>query len=282
MKHATISLAMILGSLGYAFGQDLIRKWETDSVFLKPESALYDPASKFVYISNINGEYLAKDNNGFISRITTDGKVDSLKWAVGMDNPQGMGLWNNKLYVADIDRVAIFDLLSGKRDKVIPVSDAEFLNDVAIDRKGNVFISDCRKNRIYGLAGDSAFIWLENSLLSGPNGLYCQNNSLFVLNMQTGTIFKVNKQTKKMTVFCEGIKNCDGIVSDGNGGFFVSGAWQGEIFHLNAKGQKQLVLELGADKTITADIEFIPQEKLLIIPTLHKKVIAFEWRGKSK
>jgi hypothetical protein len=44
-----------------------------------PEAARFDPALGVYFVSNINGEALGKDGNGYISRLTRDGKVDSLK-----------------------------------------------------------------------------------------------------------------------------------------------------------------------------------------------------------
>ena len=35
------------------------------------------------FVANINGNSLAKDGNGFISRLTRDGKVESLKFIAG-------------------------------------------------------------------------------------------------------------------------------------------------------------------------------------------------------
>lgn len=66
-----------------SFSQSISQVWISDSLFLKPESALYDSSNHIVYISNVNGEYLAKDENGFISKIKINGEIDSLKWING-------------------------------------------------------------------------------------------------------------------------------------------------------------------------------------------------------
>src|SRR6185503_17238205 len=51
-----------------------------DSGINTPESALWDREGDQYLVSNINGTPLAKDNNGFISRISPDGKVTELRW----------------------------------------------------------------------------------------------------------------------------------------------------------------------------------------------------------
>ena len=272
-----VLLAVIILNTGICFSQNLSLKWETDSLFLKPESALYDSLNKVIYISNINGNYLARDGNGFITRLKLDGSIEELKWCSGLDNPQGMGLFSGKLYVADIDRVVKINVSDAKIEKEYKIEGAEFLNDIAADRNGDIYVSDCRKNKIYKISNDKVELWTDDSILSSPNGLLCTDSTLLILNMGRGDVFIGDKATKRLTLFCEGINNCDGIVSDGNEGYFISGAWQGQVFHLNAKGEKKLVLDLGEKKTITADIEYIAEYKLLIIPTLDKTVLAYKW-----
>lgn len=260
------------------FCQTLTREWTSDTIFLKPESALYDSSKQVIYVSNINGEYLAKDGNGFISRLKTNGEVDSLKWVEGLDNPQGMGLFENHLYVADINRVVQINTNTAKIEKVFEVTNAEFLNDITSDSNGDIYISDCFGNKIYRLTEGKIEVWMDDPFLSGPNGLLCTKDNILVLNMSDKTGYTINKQTRNFREFFNGIEHCDGIVSDGRNGYFVSGAWQGEVFHINSEGIKELVLDLGLEKIITADLEFIVKDKLLIIPTLNKTVIGYKWQ----
>lgn len=276
MKLILLSFLLTTCTLN-GFCQTLTHKWSTDSLFLKPESAVYDQKRKIVYVSNVNGEFLAKDGNGFISRLKTNGKIDVLKWVTGLDNPQGLGLYKNKLYVADIDKVVKIDVDKGKIEKTFAINGAVFLNDVSIDKNGDVYVSDCRTNKIHRITGDKLETWLADSLLSIPNGLLAIDNNVFILNMKNGIVYVADKTLGTLSEFSTGIKDCDGIVSDGKGGYFVSGAWQGTIYHLDSAGEKKLILDLGKEQIITADIEFIPREKLLLIPTLAKTVIAYQW-----
>jgi sugar lactone lactonase YvrE len=258
------------------FCQSFSREWITDSLFLKPESALFDSSKQVVYISNINGEYLAKDGNGFISRIKTNGEINSLKWVEGLDNPQGLGLYKNKLYVADINRVVQINTDTAKIENVFVVDSAKFFNDIATDSNGDIYISDCFGNKIYKISDGKIKVWLDSNILSNPNGLLCTEDDILLLNMKDKTAYAVNKKTKKYRKIFSGIDNLDGIVSDGRNGYFVSGAWQGQIFHVDSDGNKKLIIDLGNEKIITADIEYISKEKLLIIPTLDKTVIGYK------
>lgn len=271
----TVLLALFILSSTICFSQNFSRVWVSDSLFLKPESALYDSSKKTVYISNINGEYLAKDGNGFISKININGKIESLKWVEGFDNPQGMGLYKDKLYVADINRVVQVNTNTAKIENVFMVDNAKFFNDIAADSNGDMYISDCFGNKIYKISENKIEVWLDSKTLSGPNGLLCTKEDVLVLNMNDKTAYAISKSSKKFIKIFSGIDNLDGIVSDGSNGFFVSGAWQGQIFHIDADGKKKLIIDLGKEKNITADIEYIANKKLLIIPTLYKTVIGY-------
>ncbi|QGK73824.1 ATP-binding protein [Flavobacterium sp. SLB02] len=272
-----ISFMLFIGLIPViVFSQKITKVWESDSLFLKPESALYDPSRKIIYISNINGEYLAKDGNGFISKIKTNGEIELLKWVDGLDNPQGMGLYKNKLYVADINRVVQINTSTAKIEKIYKVDSAKFFNDITSDTNGDIYISDCFDNKIYKMSNGKIKVWLESDFLSKPNGLLCTKDDVLVLNMKNQTAFAINKLTKKSREFFNGIDNLDGIVSDGANGYIVSGAWQGQLFHIDWQGNKKLIIDLGKEQIITADIEYIVNENLLIVPTLNKTVIGYK------
>src|SRR5687768_14467011 len=78
----------------------LTLKWETEPLLTTCESVLYDDAQDVLYVSNINGVPDGKDGNGFISKVSIDGKITEANWVKGMDAPKGLGLANGKLYVA--------------------------------------------------------------------------------------------------------------------------------------------------------------------------------------
>lgn len=272
-----LSLILFAGLIPViTFSQNITKVWETDSLFLKPESALYDSSKKIIYISNINGEYLAKDGNGFISKIKINGEIETLKWVDKLDNPQGMGLYKSKLYVADINRVLQINTNTSKIEKIYKVDSAQFFNDITSDTNGDIYISDCFANKIYKISNGKIKVWLESDFLSRPNGLLCTKDNVLVLNMKNQSAFAINKLTKKAHEIFNGIDNLDGIVSDGKNGFLVSGAWQGQIFHIDSEGNKRLIIDLGKEKIITADIEYIVEKNLIIVPTLNKTVIGYQ------
>jgi hypothetical protein len=278
-KLTAILSALLLLFTITSFGQTLTKAWETDSLLDLPESALYDAQHDLIYVSNIGGKFSQHDGNGFISKIGLDGEIVELKWATGFDSPQGLGLFNNQLFVADMDRVVVVDIKTGKIVKEHKIEEAKFLNDITTDINGDVYVSDCVANKIYRITNGKVELWSEDPLLNGTNGLLCHKGRLYALNMGNALLYSIDHITKTFTELASGIKNADGIVSDGNNGFFVSGCWQGEIFHINSNNEKTLILDLGKEKKIAADIEYIPLMKMLLVPTLAKTVIAYTYNN---
>jgi sugar lactone lactonase YvrE len=284
MKNFQLIRNLVIGALLMVFcqiqAQTLQKIWETDTLLSKPESALYDAATKLIYVSNIHGEYCTKDGNGFISKIDLNGHITDLKLIDGLDSPQGLALFGQTLYVADVDQIIQIDVPSGRKT-AYSVDGAQFLNDVTTDSHGNVLFTDCRTNKVHMLSEGNLSVWLSDSLLKSPNGVLWSGNDLLLTNMANGLIYRIDGQTKHMHEFSTGIVNGDGISSDGEDGYFVSGAWQGEIFHLDSQGNKQLVLDLGPQNVIAADISYIPEKRLLLVPTLYKTLQAYIWTPKG-
>ncbi len=158
----------------------LVELWQLHDSLARPESALFDAASGVIYVSNINGGPLEKDGNGFISRISPEGRLLEARWVSGLHAPKGMALSRGHLYVADIDTLVEIDVATGQITARYGAPGARFLNDVTVDTTGNVYVSDSQTHRIYRLQGDAMEVWLESPLLRSPNGLYALPTYLVV------------------------------------------------------------------------------------------------------
>ena len=157
MKKTTLLFASVLFLLTKSFTQQhqLVKKWESDSIFKVPESVRYDAVNNVLYVSNIDGtEPWGKDGKGSIGKIGTDGKIIAAEWVTGLHAPKGMGLHKGKLYVADLTEVVIIDVATGTIEKKIDVPGADRLNDISVDSKGVIFVSDSRA----ALSTDSSFL----------------------------------------------------------------------------------------------------------------------------
>jgi len=247
--------------------------WQTDTVLTTSESVIYDPTNDVLYVSNIAGDPGAKDGNGSIGKVGLDGKVIDAQWIKGIDAPKGLGIWNGKLFVADIDRIHEIDIATGTIANSHAVDSAKFLNDVTVDSNGKVYVSDSNTGNVYLLENGAVSVYLSG--LDGPNGLLAEGDNLMLAlwNQKTLNVVDANKQ---VTLKSDSLDNPDGIEAVGNGGYLVS-SWNGMVHNVDQNGNKSLIIDTRADSIGAADIEYIQEKNLLLVPTFfNNTVMAYE------
>jgi DNA-binding beta-propeller fold protein YncE len=216
-----------------------------------PESVVLSADGKSLYISNVNGEGEAKDGNGFISRVSADGKTTHPDWSTGFDGPKGIALSGSTLYVADIDQVVAVDAETGAIQSRTPLIGAKFLNDTAIAPDGRVLVADSDTSRIYSVTSGEPEVWLEDRLLQSINGLLPEPNRLVVTTM-AGRLLAVDYQSKAITVLAEGLGDADGVSAIGGGRYLVS-EWPGLMHVVNPDGSHTTILDTRAEKRLLND-----------------------------
>ncbi len=249
----------------------LTKIWETDTVLRTPESVLYEAKEKILYVSNIDGVPTEKDGKGFISKLDLKGKPIQLEWVKGLNAPKGMGIYKNKLYVADLTEVVVIDLKTAAILEKIPVEGAIFLNDITIDSKGVVYVSDSRAGNVHQIENSKVNSVLRN--IKSPNGLLVDGKQLLVLNNGALSSLLPNDQ---LALLVDGMDpSTDGIEKVKENEFIVS-SWAGAIYYLNTNGSKQVLLDGRADKKNTADIGYDAKNRILYVPTFYgNKVVAY-------
>jgi len=259
-----LTLVFSLGVLSIS-AQTLTPKWTTDATLSIPESVLLDSKNNILYVSSIGGSPETKDGDGFISQVTTDGKIKNLKWATGLDAPKGMGLHGNNLYVADITKVVTINATTGKITQTVEIEGAQFLNDITVDKSGNVYVSDSNTGKIHIVKGNKAQVYFEGPETKGVNGLLALGTDLYVVSFATGVNYKLTAD-KKITKFSTTAEGADGVVPIGNNEYIVS-SWHGQIDYVNSKGESKVLLDTRAQKLSSADIEYDAKTKTLFVPT---------------
>lgn len=174
-----------------AFGIALVPVAEAGEVwrasgFQQPESALFDAANNRIIVSNIVGNPGEADGNGYLSVLSPDGKTITQHWADGMDAPKGSAITGGKLYVADITKVRVVDLASGKLVSTIDVPGAVFLNDVTSDSSGKIYVTDMLADAIYRIDGDKPELFVKDAMLASPNGVFADGHRLIVASWGKG------------------------------------------------------------------------------------------------
>lgn len=251
----------------------LTKVWETDTSLRTPESVLWDSAKEMYYVSNIDGDAGERDNNGFISELNKDGKVTRLHWIDGMDAPKGLGLYKDKLYIADIDSLVIADVNTSKISKLF-VPGSVFLNDVAVDNSnGNIYISDTRQGKIFLYNNGKITEYLSSPEVKNANGLLVWKDKLWI-DAADG-IYNYDFNEKKFTLHCPSVKGGDGLVAIDDSDLMAS-RWAGEIYYVYADGSSKKLLDTKEANSYTADIYYSKESNQLLVPTFKgNRVVAY-------
>ncbi|MCU0456960.1 MAG: hypothetical protein MUE74_11710 [Bacteroidales bacterium] len=246
--------------------------WRTDTILMTPESVILDRKRDVLYITNLNFEPRKKDGNGFISRSDRNGKIIELKWIEGLSSPKGMGIIGDTLFAADVDELVLMDINRGEIIRKIPIEGAGMLNDITTDGKGNLYFSDTDRNKIHKYSGGQVTEWLAEGL-NGPNGLLAGEVRLLVASQGGNDFasFDLNSQSREL--LADSIGRGDGIAYTGIPGYYIVTDWSGEIFMVNPDRTRTSLLSTKEMGSNTADIEYIAEVNLLLVPTFFKNSI---------
>jgi outer membrane protein assembly factor BamB len=259
--------------------------WEAKGL-AQPESVVQDPATGSIFVSNIAGAIMQKDGNGFIARLSPDGKVIDRQWVKGLNSPTGLALHDRTLYVADVDQLVEINAASGEIAKRYDAQGAIFLNDVAVDSEGTVYVSDTPTNTIWRLKDGSFQPWLANDALNGPDGLLVQGDKLIVASLgkipsqgqkqELGGLLSVSLDDQSVSKIGKGdlIGNLDGLEVLQPGVYLVTDWAAGALYRVDAKGKVERLIDLNQG---SADLTYLPDKKMVLIPMmLDNSVVAYK------
>ncbi len=255
---------------------ELVEVWKTDTLFRVPECVIYDKDNDVVYVSNMNDNPREKDGNGFISRLSTSGEILDLEWVADMSSPKGLGIYEGKLYVSDVDEVIVIDIAKGEIEERIVIEGSKMINDISIDSQGNLYVSDSDNNNIFLISNGVVSNWLSEGL-NAPNGVLVDGEKLLLASMGSEDFAVIDLATKELTVLTEGISKGDGIAKVSIPGHFLVTDWFGQVFMIYPDGSKVILLDTREAEIGAADIDYIPEKNLLLVPTFAKHhVVAYK------
>ena len=255
--------------------------WETDNVFLGPESIVYDSDRHMLYVSNVN---VSEDANGqdsnyveYISKVDPEGNIIDLKWIENVNRPTGITIHADKLYVTTRFALLIIDIEEGRVEENIEIPDAGFPNDVTVDDEGVVYMTDSGKKRVYRIENGIVENWLTSDELAKPNGILYDGGKLIIGVNSDNYLKSIDIQTKEITNIAfldEG--TIDGIIKYGDD-FLVSHV-MGNIYFVTKEGEVKELLNTREEDIRHADLGFIESERIIISPVLNRdKLIAFQF-----
>lgn len=285
---STLRFGAFLASALTAFAQTPELVWETPG-FQGPESVVFDSTRNLFYVSNMGtfGQG-ATPNDGFISRVSAEGKILELKWVTGLDDPKGLALANGKLYVGDNPGMAEIDLAAGKLATWHQPADGPgIFNDCTANEAGDVFVCSGRLDTVFRLHAGKFEAWykLDKVKTGGLNGLRAEMDRLLLGawsvrgadgKEQLGHISTVAYADKALgRLGSVPICHVDGLEPDGAGGYTVTDWLTGDVLHVTGDGQPTPLMKLVQG---TADHTYLADQKLLIIPLMKDHVLrAYRW-----
>jgi glucose/arabinose dehydrogenase len=157
----------------------------------RPESARWDPDQRVWFVSNINGTQ-EKDDNGYISRVSPDGRMQRARFIAGgargvtLHAPKGLAIAGDTLWVTDLDAVRGFNRRTGVPITTVDLAPlgALFLNDITVGPDGSLYVTDTGvrfdsagtrvhsgPDRVYRIMGRAPSVAVESDVLGEPNGI---------------------------------------------------------------------------------------------------------------
>jgi hypothetical protein len=281
---------------GGAAAADTARRIASIAGFNTPESVKYDADLDVYFVSNINGNPSSKDGNGYIARVKPDSAgastvIDTLarggQKGATLNAPKGMAIVGDTLWVADIDAVRGFNRRTGQPTRTIDLASmqATFLNDIASDGAGTIYITDTGirfkadgsmgapgKQRIFRVkAGEAPTIAIEGDSLRNPNGIAWDNaNSRFIVGpFGDAPLMTWKPGDPAPATLAAGSGQYDGVevLADGR---VLASSWADSSIHVVTNGQmRTLVTGVAAP----ADIGYDTRRNRVLIPLFNGNAV---------
>ncbi|MDC8102927.1 SMP-30/gluconolactonase/LRE family protein [Chryseobacterium sp. PTM-20240506] len=263
----------------------LLFQYSYGQILNKPESVDFDPNTETYYISNIGGSsggFIVVDSKKKTTEVKKEGKGQYLgikrygKYiicAIDQDNTKENGL---------SDEVALYDAKSYKLIKTISIPGAIQLNDIEVDERGVVYVTDRGANQVYEVnivSGSFNPLLKENNILT-PNGLFydLKTKLLYICttNETNNAIYILDPKSRKIEdKIAIPFSNLDGIIIDKNDNIYVS-SWSNDW-------KSSRILKLGSDKKSIsvlmenengmADIAYDKVNNRILIACMYKNTI---------
>jgi hypothetical protein len=292
IKLSNIVAGFIISILIWSVGTAGERIVVENVGFATPESVEYYAAEDVYLVTNINGSPFAVDDNGFISKISPDGKVLDLKWIDGarsdtrLHGPKGAAISGNILYVADHDEVHLFELPSGKQKTSVKIPGSTFLNGITPGRGGSVYTTDMGAtsdngdfvssgtDAVYQVFPDGQYkVIMKDKDMGWPNGIVVSGKHLIVVTFQSNEVYRVLKNGQRYILPAPPTGSLDGLVAMDDGSLIIS-SWAGSaIYRLDKNGSYNTVAD---SLESPSDIGYDSKRNRLLVPLFLKdKIVIF-------
>ena len=259
-----------------------------DAGLATPESVLYDAEDDVYLVSNINGSPGDKDNNGFITKVSPEGKVLALKWIAGgakgvtLDAPKGMAISGGTLYVADLSVVRMFDKKTGKPKGEVKLAGATFVNDVVAGDGGRVYVSDTgvkftdkgaeatKTEAVWLIEKGKAKVVAKSDELGRPNGVLGAKDGVWVVTFGSNELYRLDEKGQRQDITKLPQGGLDGIVPVGDS-VLVSSWDAGAVYRGKPGGTFEPIV---SGVKAPADIGFDTKRSRVLVPLFTENAVA--------
>ncbi|MBC7004594.1 hypothetical protein BIZ37_18695 [Photobacterium sp. BZF1] len=252
-----------------------------------PESIVYDPNEDVFYVSN--QFFKGESGQATISKLNKQGQVIEDSWLSGLNEPKGLAIKGSTLFVTDIDKVHIIDIPSRTIISTATGKGIKFLNDVALDNTGTLYVAEMMNSAVYRLDMDNIRLVevIRSEELINPNGLLFHDNKLYIAgwgkihdenpaNADKGALVELNLTTMEPKTISHPIGQLDGLqLAPDMKGFLATDYLGGNVYYINPEtGNAHVTVET---PPLAGDILYIPQQKMLFVPQ-DNTIYAYQWQ----
>ncbi|HXA02493.1 MAG TPA: hypothetical protein VNW99_10930 [Cytophagaceae bacterium] len=211
MGSFAVKIFILIGSFGLLVQSSSIR-FEADNLY--PEGIAYDSKRDLIYVSSISsGKIGAVDRKGNFKVACDDPKLVStvgLKYnskndkLYALNGDFGMSSKSNQQHVMKLAQLVIINVSTSKIEDIIDLSDLasgkRLLNDLTLDKEGNVYITDSYASIIFKVdKNKKKSVFAQSSLFKpdsnavGINGIACSEEGyLIVAKTGEGSLLKIS------------------------------------------------------------------------------------------
>lgn len=151
--------------------------------FSHPESVLVAGDSWFVSNVGAAQDPTAEDGDGFLTKLDRAGKVTAQKAIprsgdAPLNAPKGMAYSDNKVFVADIDRIVGYDVdsLGQVFEAKVEGEAPTLLNDIAVLDAKTLLVTDSLRGSVYKLDLESKRFATLSTAVPGANGIVADSS----------------------------------------------------------------------------------------------------------
>lgn len=226
--------------------------------YASPENLVYDSAADVFLVANVNGGAVARDSNGFLSRVGSDGRIIALKWIDGtrpatrLDGPKGLAIRGDTLAVSDVGAVRLFDRRTGAPLGVWPVP-GELMNDVAFAPDGTLYVTDTGpgpglpntsdRDAIYHFAtAGHPTAMVTGSDLAGPDGIVVSDTDVVYSTFGADRVVRIPRFGARTNVATLPGGKVDGLRRLPDGSYVVTSWDAHSVFRLLSNGTRRTEL----------------------------------------